>query len=402
MIVTLDQRLFVQGTLGVVRGLSFVISAEERCHVLLTDPLWDPEDESQPIQKWLTALSGEAVEAVRASLDRGLDEAANASKSVARVRVEPLVASRWEDGVLSPADALRLMQTPLWLVLENGRNDLQFLLRILDRRDRVFLEEHLAEGRVEVPVGGGTGELKVFLEDLATLPAVQSGARQTTGWIRRLRSWVMFDRDAHHEDPAQPSSLSETLRLLCASMTRPRPFPGHQLGRRTIENYLPVKALEFWAENAQTSGSKRRLRQMVWAFSSLEFGEIRRACFAMKEGLVKDVAPAVREDLKRRKLKQMKLKRHPSWFTEDQLRSVLKRRSKTRERWLEETELPAVFRGMRDPVLLRSLNRGFGDRVAELYGDRDLDDACFNRVFIDDSVAKAWREGLVESLRAVL
>ncbi|XXY52217.1 hypothetical protein WME91_13885 [Sorangium sp. So ce269] len=131
MIVTLDQRLFQLGQAALVSGLRLVLTATERGHVLLTDPGWDPEDESQPIQRWMSPLSRNIKAAVSEILEASLDEEPNMGGSVARVRVEPVERSQWEQGVLCPEDALRLMQTPLWLVLENGRNDLQFLRRIL-------------------------------------------------------------------------------------------------------------------------------------------------------------------------------------------------------------------------------------------------------------------------------
>ncbi len=123
-----------------------------------------------------------------------------------------------------------------------------------------------------------------FLQNLATVPGMPTQSKETTTWIRRLRSWVMFDRDAHPDDPAQPSATSETLRDLCALMTRPRAFPGHQLGRRTIENYLPPEALSTWAESGDARPERRG---RVAAFNSTDFGAARRACFAMKYGFVK-------------------------------------------------------------------------------------------------------------------
>lgn len=352
MIVTLDQRLFEAGALMLC--VRFVLAAEGR-HVLLTDPGWDPGDDGHPVRRSLASFSKEITDAVQETLDASLDEAANMGASVARIRVKPISASRWEEGLLSPADALRLMQTPLWLVLENGRNDLQFLRRILERKDRDALDEHLAEGRVEVPIGGGTGELKRFLENLATLPGTPSVVQETTSWIRRLRIWVMFDRDAHPDDPRLPSPTSETLLALCAGMTRPRPLPGHQLGWRTIENYLPVEALHAWVHSGTRHDTTRR-RERLEAFMSSDFGEQRRACFPMKEGLIKDVDQAVRDEFAQRRVKQLKLRTRARWIHETKSPAARKRKPRTRERWLHEAELPAVFQGMQNTAFRDRLN----------------------------------------------
>lgn len=376
MIVTLDQRLFESGESARLDVMRFVLAALNGHHVLLMDPEWDPEDNGQPVHRCLDGMPEIIIDAVHKKLEESLDAATTMGASVLRIRVEPTARSQWAVGVLSREDALRLMQTPLWLVLENGRNDFQFLRRILDRRDRDELDKHVNEGRVEVPPGGGTGELKIFLENLATLPDAPFEPGAITSWIRRLRSWVMFDRDAHPDDRSKPSETSEALRGLCARMSRPRPFPGHQLGRRTIENYLPFEALRTWAESG--SGKERaRRRRRVEAFASGDFGAQRRACFDMKGGFVKDVGSATRDDLKRRKRDQ-------------------------RERWLEEEELPAVFQGLRNTEFRNRLNHGFGANIASLYGDKGIDDPCFWRVFEEDAAAQEWRNALVESLWAVL
>ncbi len=397
MIVTLDQLLFREGAAQRLRGLRLVLAANERRHVLLTDPLWEPDAADQLINRWLSELPPELMDAVQKTLEAGLDEAAKMGASVARIRVEQTSTSQWENGVLSPDDALRLMQTPLWLVLENGRNDLQFLRRILEKKDRKALDDHFAEGRIDVPLGGGTGELKLFLENLATLPGAPSMSRETTSWIRRLRSWVMFDRDARPDDPRLPSSMSESLREVCAGMTRPRPFPGHQLGRRTIENYLPFEALYHWANSGNDTVQRR---QRVEAFKSNDFGELRRACFAMKDGFVKDVAQAVREELKQRKRPERKLKMR--WVHEAKLPVTLESKPRRRVRWIEESELPVVFQGLQNVAFRHRLNRGFGEQSAELYANMEVADRWFHRVFTEDPAARTWREELVESLWSVL
>ena len=395
MIVTLDQRLFEPGLLP----LRFVFAANQRGHVLLTDPEWDASDTSQPVQLWLNGQSKEIRDAGEKELERGLDEAANMGASVARIRVEPIVASIWEDGKLSPDDALRLMQTPLWLMLENGRNDFEFIRRILEVHDRDALNEHLAAGRVEVPPGGGTGELKLFLENLATLPAKPVLSGDIASWFRRLRTWVMFDRDVNPNDLRLPSKMSEDMRELCAKMTRPRQFPGHQLGRRTIENYLPIEALDYWADGGDGPERNER-RQRVEAFKSSDFGGLRRSCFAMKDGFMKDVAQSIRDEFKQRGFRQRKIL--GSWTRENKLPSALRKSQRTRERRLEASELPAVFQGMAHSTHHHHLRRGFGTKIAELFADKALNDIYFHRVFDADPAASAWRRGLVESLWAVL
>ncbi|EYF00303.1 Hypothetical protein CAP_0955 [Chondromyces apiculatus DSM 436] len=386
--------------------MRFVLTAMERHHVLLLDPEWNSDDDAQSIQRLLQSMPAAIRAAVHEKLEESLDASANMGMSVARIRVEPIPESQWVGGVLSHKDALQVMQTPLWLVLENGRNDLEFLRRILVRSDREKLNAHLAEGRIEVPLGGGTGELKAFLENLATLPDQPSDARDITDWIRRLRSWAMLDRDVRAatkdqpSDPTKPSKTSETLRQLCAGMARPRPFPGHQLSRRTIENYLPFEALERWVSKGKGPEIDHRSK-LLKAFRSSMFGDVRRACFNMKEGLLKDVAHGLRKEVKQSKRRPTEAEL-PLVFqgcepkVEGGAEGHLVRRSKRHRRarrWNSHSDHPPIR---------HLLKNGFGDDICKMYGDKGCEDHWFWEVFVQDRAAQAWRDQLVESLWAVL
>lgn len=372
MIFVLNQDLIRDGSISSALGLSLCFAADKRGHVLLTDPLWDASDLSQPINAWIATLSPELAQAVNNILEASLNELLTMRFSTRRVYVDSSSPSQWHQSKVSPLDCLRLMWTPLWLVLENGRTDLQFLRRILEKRDSQALDERLHSGRIEVPLGGGTGELRRFLEDLATLPTNGTyNSKHTTGWIRRLRSWVMFDKDANPIDQTLASDESEALRNLCNEMTVPQLFPGHQLGRRTIENYLPYEALSAWAENGDSNKRKER-RQKVAAFKSSIFGDLRRCCFSMKEGLLKDSPKDVREGCKR-----------------------------DSTRILADIEVAPTFKGL-DHQVRQHLKNGFGKDIAEQYGNTAIADAWFQRVFANDADANAWRTQIVESLWEVL
>ncbi|XXY52218.1 hypothetical protein WME91_13890 [Sorangium sp. So ce269] len=124
----------------------------------------------------------------------------------------------------------------------------------------------------------------------------------------------------------------------------------------------------------------------------------------MKDGLFKDVDDSVREEFKARRRKMHNNRKALERRVPDggAPRAIIKSKLRTRERWLEESELPAVFQGLRNAAFRNRLNRGFGASIAELYSSRDVDDHWFYRVFETDAAAKVWRERLVESLWAVL
>jgi hypothetical protein len=367
MIVTLDQTLFSEEW-SFWEAYSFVEAARRGEHVLLTDPVWDPAENDQPVVRWLNVMDAALVARFEAALRAGLDANANISRDTLAVRIAPLTESDWGRGELTPEDGLRVLSSPLWLALENGRNDLSFLRRILPQRDRHELDKRLGDGRVEVPLGGGTGELKHFLQSLKNLPRRASSPLDTTRWVRRLRSLVLFDKDAAPGDATVPFRDSATLSALCQGMTQPRPFPGHQLGRRTIENYLPFEALRLWAAAGRGPDRKKR-REKVDAFEATAFGAERRACYAMKKGLSKD---AHGKEARKREARRASL-----------------------------TELPPPFQGLTSSQDVEALWEGFGDDIAGLFSNPEADDRWFWGVFDKDPAAKAWRASVIESLWAV-
>lgn len=373
MIVTVQQAVFEDR----LTGLHFIFAANLMQHALLTDPVWDEQDSTQPLTRWArcwgTAVGGLNAgglleEALRDTLEYGASELAAAGSRTPMVSVVSNELTRWEDGVLSPADGLRLMLTPLWLVLENGRNDFQFLRAVLDPATRRRLDWALADGVVDVPLGGGTGELKHFLTALATAPLSVSGSAVTRDWIRRLRSWVMFDHDADPNDRTQPSRQSQELKGLCLGMAKPFRYPGNQLGRRTIENYLPFESLHGWVQQSRRAQRAPR-RRLLDLFKSQRFGAQRRACFAMKDGLKKDLQS-------------------------DDARARWKRGN------VQAGDFDQLFR---DPAVLAellALRIGFGSEVAGQFASADP--RWIEGVFDCDPAAQRWREGVIESLRGVL
>ncbi len=78
-----------------------------------------------------------------------------------------------------------------------------------------------------------------------------------------MRVWVLFDSDA--QQPGQPSRDSEALRNTCTEAA----LPHHQLQRRSIENYLPPRALYEWAGQRRGEPATRLLRK-VQAFEALK------------------------------------------------------------------------------------------------------------------------------------
>lgn len=209
------------------------------------------------LEAWLTGLECAAprlVAALQAVLSDGFDAAAASSDQCATLQVQATPQSDWELGHLTVADAIRVLRAPLKLLVENGRADFHFLLCLARPTDRKWLQTVRDLGWLEVQSAGGLGEIKLVLEDLATLPANWKPVDQ----VRRLRTWAMFDRDKDPKTPGEPSQDSLASRTACEAIQRPWPLCFFQLGRRAIENYLPWSCLDDWFKTRKKAGDPSR------------------------------------------------------------------------------------------------------------------------------------------------
>lgn len=348
MRVFLDEALFEGEAAEDPLPLTSLISlAREGRHRVLLHPAFRPDDERElPRNRWL----GERDQRLRSRLTELLRisalEASTDRPEAPRVTVVDGETSDWAGGRLCATDALKLLRAPLRILLENGRNDWSFLVALVDRVHRQALRRAEREQWLAVHNGNGIGGIKKSLEMLT------DSTSRDTGWqIERLRTWVMFDRDAHPDDPLAPSRTSTEVRQLCGheSLQGPWPFPYLQLPRRTIESYIPVEALDGRAslENGvDRLAALGRLREQHVAESF---------AYDMKQGFIKDTGL---QKPRRHELRQQ-------WRG---TASIEQRRALTPHDELHETwrALPAE--------LVSDLLFGFGSDVAELaYGKCDAE-----------------------------
>lgn len=164
------------------------------------------------------------------------------------VRVVGASVPNWSgtQPLLTPGDALDLLQRPYRVLLENARSDGNFLLAMATDPERRFLLLRLDREWLEFESCGGISALAARVREL-------NGHRQ-----RSLRCSALFDSDAHA--PGQPSADSAKARKACGAR---RGIHHHQLGRRAAENYIPLGALEHWA------GRQAEHKKKVRAFARL-------------------------------------------------------------------------------------------------------------------------------------
>jgi hypothetical protein len=327
-------------------GLAFLdlfALARDGRHVVLTQPTFG-RDGPQEVLDWLASLPEVCCRQVGQVLEQGVRTASGSSADAVGIRLVAGTRTDWLAGRLCVADALRLLQTPLGVMVENRRADWRFLLALAPPVQRKQLQQAFDCGWLEILHAGGLGDMQAWLGELIAQPFQSAGNA-----ARLLRMWVMFDRDADPADRSQPSCKSLAMKTLCESAPlRPWPLGHYQLGRRAIENYLPVAALHHWrSERLGAEGTRRR--KVVSALCELRKKRPEAACqYHMKRGLRGDLSPSSRDDV-------VKHNRH-----------------------LRDDDLDDLFKGLSDEDRV-ALTDGFGKDIAGYL--QHIDDSDFRREF---------------------
>ncbi len=288
-----------------------------------------------------------------ASLAKGTFESSvrpNAQTIVVHDGVSVWEPSGSEAPRLSLVDALAMVRAPLRVLVENRRNDGRFIARmsvVMTQPQRDFFDDALTRGWVEFEQGGGLSEIERLLEDLSTAtdPVL---APSDLLEVRRRRLLVIVDRDARAARQTSPldampvevdTPSEESIRALEAGNRVLLPWrsrrAAHQLSRRALENYLPLRALRAWIDTAPSGSAKAERRALVDAFAALD--STARARFNMKGGLLNELPKKLRD----------------------------------RFNYDDDTHVHLRFRAL-DRVQRAALREGFGSRIADALFDRGL------------------------------
>lgn len=171
--------------------------------------------------------------------------------------------SDWRTLDLSVEDALLFLNTPLDLLVENERADGAFVRRLANAYQRRLFDEALKRGALRLRQGGGITEVKKAVEDLQA--ASHFPGQERLRRVQRLRTFVIYDRDAKAGDATQPHEEAVKLRarLGAAQPGDPGPIGHHQLRRRHMESYVPTAQLQAWMDGAAGTGVKGGPRGLV-------------------------------------------------------------------------------------------------------------------------------------------
>jgi hypothetical protein len=233
---------------------------------------------------WLEALPADAQEAVKFAADWSTKENASRPSSIT-FDVALRTQSAWSKDELTLGDAVDLAYRPHYLFLENAESDGCFLMAMLTVEERDWLENLREREWLVFYTAGG----------LLEIPKHVAWAKKARA--RLVRAAVLFDSDAVEAPASTPESDANFMKRLhenslavlktCreAQAGDDAILAHYVLRRRAIENYIPMAALERWADSV--NGSNRRNRQkLVAAFAALPAD--RRHRYHLKKGYAKD------------------------------------------------------------------------------------------------------------------
>jgi hypothetical protein len=247
-------------------------------HLILTDPIYSESDrEAKAVNDWLNKQEQRVSQLCREILGNGIIQYSERNPLVppARLRIETVNQPVWDKTnkrhILPLDKAVKFLSSPFTILVENRRNDKAFLEAIATGWRRERLQKLLANHFIEFNGGGGIGEVKKWVEEIADVSA------------KRHRSFALFDSDA--PQPQQPSQQSQEVVETCQKTA----IPYHQLQRRAIENYLSLESLAMWATGkVHESVHGKNKHQLVEEFKNLTNAQ--RYHLDMKKHFVSNIA----------------------------------------------------------------------------------------------------------------
>ena len=144
---------------------------------------------------------------------------------------------------LTLKEAISVLETPLYVLLENSNNDWHFLLKTLDQSSRNRLISH-QDKRWIIPVHGGGSQITARIEEFS--------AKESD----KFRTFCIYDSDRRHPDeldpnwsPANTQGCQGYVTQLSASTHISDSH--HMLTRRFIESYIPQRELSNYIPHSQ-------------------------------------------------------------------------------------------------------------------------------------------------------
>lgn len=240
MRVSLDHALFSD---DYESFLVEIVGAARRRRHRVTTKGWGVPEAERPIRSWLGRRNPSTAAIVVTSLDQGVTPPPWCARGTELTLVvlpdtEPeWPTSRDRPVRLPPGDvAVELVGARVKVWFEHAVNDAAFLCAgaVPEWDDLLQHAFDPEKGWCEPTHGGGLPALTQILEQQIVLHP-----------RHRLRSFVLCDSDSPH--PEMPADAPRDVGEVCQKYH----IPHHLTERRAIENYVPLPALERWANTPE-------------------------------------------------------------------------------------------------------------------------------------------------------
>jgi hypothetical protein len=167
-------------------------------------------------------------------------------------------------------EAIRFFIQPISIILENSKNDAYFLnsvFKFFDEDNRIL--NYIQKGWIQFENAGGCDNIQNFIE--GKLQSFNSLPKQNKSSY--LRCFVLMDSDKKYQNDNLGSKKQETKDFLIENS-----IEIHILEKRSIENYVPIDAIETLKTNTSYTS-------WIEAYKSLE--EPQKDFFSIENGLDK-------------------------------------------------------------------------------------------------------------------
>jgi len=167
-------------------------------------------------------------------------------------------------------EAIRFFIQPISIILENSKNDAYFLnsvFKFFDEDNRIL--NYIQKGWIQFENAGGCDNIQNFIE--GKLQSFNSLPKQNKS--NYLRCFVIMDSDKLYSTQPLKDNKTSTLRFLVTNSV-----PRHILQKRSIENYVPIEAIETLKSNVNYTS-------WIEAYNSLS--EHQKDYYSIENGLDK-------------------------------------------------------------------------------------------------------------------
>jgi hypothetical protein len=265
LIVWVDDRLFEDGATDTDR-IALLRNTAVRRHTLIVSRHPDdslPTRTSPAYDRWINGFPGRLSQELNLLRERlELVSANSVTRGCSRLLVTDTPETYAGDNIdrctVSLKHAIRAVNQPLYVLVENQINDAEFLRSAMPPEWAERLKEWEARGELHYENGGGVTVMKSIVE----FHTINANSERTFGLpseVWRLFHFLIYDHDGQSANV--PGEQSALLNRCCEDSGLNN--HSHMLERREQENYIPIEAMQHVTES-QVPDPKRKTELLDW------------------------------------------------------------------------------------------------------------------------------------------